>query len=149
MTAATSRQRVLAGRQRGSVTLELTILGPALLMVLGMVIAAGRITISGGAVEAAASDAARQASIARDPAAASTQARAAATTTLAQQGLHCAALDVHVDTAGFAAPVGSPAQVSAQVSCTVALADLAVPGLPGTKTLRAQFASPLDRYRER
>ena len=56
---------------------------------------------------------------------------------------------MRVDTAGFTAPVGAPAQVTARVSCVVALADLAVPGLPGTKTLRASFASPLDSYRER
>jgi Flp pilus assembly protein TadG len=136
-------------RQRGSVTLELAILGPALLALLALVIAAGRITTTGGAIEAAARDAARQASIARDPATAETSARAAATDTLSQQNLHCAALTVRVDTTGFATPIGTPAQVTARVTCVVALADLAVPGMPGSKTLRAQFASPLDRYRER
>ena len=134
---------------RGSASLELAILGPALLLLLGLVIAAGRIAVSGGAIEAAARDAARQASIARDPATAAAGARAAAADTLAEQDLRCASLTVRVDTAGFTAPVGTPAQVTARVSCVVALADLAVPGLPGTKTLRASFASPLDSYRER
>jgi Flp pilus assembly protein TadG len=134
---------------RGSASLELAILGPALLLLLGLVIAAGRIAVSGGAIEAAARDAARQASIARDPAAAATSARAAALDTLAEQDLRCATLMVRVDTAGFTAPVGASAQVTARVSCVVALADLAVPGLPGTKTLQASFASPLDSYRER
>lgn len=134
---------------RGSVTLELAILGPALLVLLGLVIAAGRITFSAGAIEAAARDAARQASIARDPATATEGARAAALDTLAEQDLRCTSVTVRVDTAGFNAPVGSPAQVTARVSCVIALSGLGVPGLPGTKTLRGSFASPLDSYRER
>lgn len=138
-----------ATQERGSVTLELAILGPALLVLLGLVVAAGRVVVAGGAIEAAARDAARQASLARDPAAAAANARAAALDTLAAQDLRCAAVTVRVDTAGFAAPVGAPAEVTARVACAVTLADLAVPGLPGTRTLRAEFASPLDRYRER
>ena len=145
-----SRASRAAGRSdQGSVTLELAILGPALLLLLGLVIAAGRIAVSGGAIEAAARDAARQASISRDPATATAGARAAALDTLAAQDLRCVSLTVRVDTAAFTAPVGAPAQVTAQVSCVVALTDLAVPGLPGTKTLQASFASPLDSYRER
>ena len=73
----------------------------------------------------------------------------AAADTLAHQGLRCASLTVSVDTTGFAVPVGSPAQVSTRVTCVVALSDIGVPGMPGSKTLRAQFASPLDRFRER
>jgi Flp pilus assembly protein TadG len=145
-----SRASPAASRtDRGSVTLELAILGPALLLLLGLVIAAGRIAVSGGAIEAAARDAARQASISRDPATATAGARAAALDTLAEQGLRCTSLTVRLDTAAFTAPVGAPAQVTARVSCVVALTDLAVPGLPGTKTLQASFASPLDSYRER
>jgi Flp pilus assembly protein TadG len=135
--------------QRGSVTLEVAILGPALLLLLGLVIVVGRISLSGGAIEAAARDAARQASIARDPTSAARDARSAAADTLTHQGLRCASLTVSVNTAGFAVPVGTPAQVSARVSCVVALSDIGVPGMPGQKTLRAQFASPLDRFRER
>jgi Flp pilus assembly protein TadG len=141
--------RGATGVDRGSASLELAILGPALLLLLGLVIAAGRIAVSGGAIEAAARDAARQASIARDPASAATSARAAAVDTLTEQDLRCTSLTVRVDTSGFRAPLGAPAQVSARVSCVVALSDLAVPGMPGTKTLHASFASPLDSYRER
>ena len=146
---ASSASRAAGRTDPGSVTLELAILGPALLLLLGLVIAAGRIAVTGGAIEAAARDAARQASISRDPATAAAAARAAALDTLAEQDLRCTSLTVSVDTAAFASPVGAPAQVIARVSCVVALTDLAVPGLPGTKTLRASFASPLDSYRER
>jgi Flp pilus assembly protein TadG len=149
LVRASSASRAAGRTDRGSVTLELAILGPALLLLLGLVIAAGRIAVSGGAIEAAARDAARQASISRDPATATAGARAAALDTLAEQDLRCTSLTVRVDTAAFTAPVGAPAQVTASVSCVVSLTDLAVPGLPGTKTLQASFASPLDSYRER
>ncbi len=136
-------------KDRGSATLELAILAPVLLVLLALVIAAGRIATSAGAIEAAARDAAREASLARDATTAQHRARSAATGTLSRQGLNCAALTVTLDTAGFAAPVGTSAEVNARVTCVVTLSDLGVPALPGSKTLRAQFASPLDRYRER
>ena len=133
----------------GSVTLELAILGPALLLLLGLVVAAGRIEVAGAAVEQAASAAAREASIARSAPAARAAATSSARQSLREQGIDCAGLDVTVDTAGFAVAAGLPARVDVSVVCSVPLSDLAVPGLPGSRTMRAQMASPLDRYRSR
>lgn len=133
----------------GSATLELAILAPALLALLGLVIAAGRIEVAGGAVEQAASAAAREASIARTGSAARVVATQSARDSLRSQGIACGVLDVVVDTSGFAVAAGLPAQVEVSVACTVPLSDLAVPGMPGTRTMRAQMASPLDRYRSR
>lgn len=133
----------------GSATLELAILAPALLALLGLVIAAGRIEVAGGAVEQAASAAAREASIARTGSAARVVATQSARISLRSQGITCGVLDVVVDTSGFAEASGLPAQVEVSVACTVPLSDLAVPGMPGTRTMRAQMASPLDRYRSR
>ena len=116
MTVATRPSRP---RTRGSITLELTILAPAVLALLGLVIVAGRIEIAGGAVEQASAAAAREASLARSPEAARQAATRAAMDNLNGQDLHCTDLTVIVDTAGFAVPVGSPAHVSARVSCTV------------------------------
>lgn len=134
---------------RGSVALELTVLTPGLLLLIALVIVAGRVSLAGTAVDGAARDASRQASIARTAPVAAREASAAATATLARQGLQCAAMEVTVDTAGFRAPVGSPASTSATVSCTVRLSDVGFPGLPGTRTVSASFTSPLDRYRAR
>ena len=145
MTAATNRAR----RDVGSITLELTILAPAVLALLGLVIVAGRIEIAGGAVEQASAAAAREASLARSPEAARQAAIQAARDNLNGQDLHCAELVVVIDTAGFAVPVGSPAYVSARVSCTVELGDISVPGTPGSRTLTAETQSTLDRYRSR
>ena len=111
-------------------------------------IAAGRTSVAQGSVDAAARDAARQASIARSPAAALAAAQLSAQAALSQDGLDCAPV-VDVGTAGFGSPLGQPAQVSATVTCTVPLADLIVPGLPGSETLRSTFTSPLDPYRGR
>jgi hypothetical protein len=75
---------------------------------------------------------------------------------LAQDGLHCSpAATVTVDTngggglPGFQAQVGQPAAVSATVTCDVSLAQIVVPGLPGSRTITETFVSPLDPYRER
>ena len=71
-----------------------------------------------------------------------------------QDGLRCVVETVNVDTGeqngtGFAIQAGTAATVSATVSCTVPLSDLALPGLPGSHTITATFDSPLDVYRQR
>ena len=145
---AQSRLRLGSGGQRGSATLELAILAPALLALIGFAVLAGRIVVADGAVEQAAAAAAREASLARTPTAARTAADTAAADALRQQGITCTPLTVSVDTAGFAVPVGVPAQVSATVSCTLALGDLGVPGLPA-RTHTETMTSPLDTWRGR
>ncbi|GAA3120139.1 hypothetical protein GCM10010466_08710 [Planomonospora alba] len=121
----------------------------ALVLVLLFGAAAGRVAVVTAAVEAAARDAARQASISRAGSAAGAKARESAQESLRSQGVSCMSVDVRVDTGGFGRPVGTPATVSASVSCTVPLSDLAFPGLPGSVVRRATFTSPLDPYRGR
>ncbi len=133
---------------RGNAALEIVILGPVLLFLFGLLIAAGRTSIAQGSVAAAARDAARQASISRDPAAARAAALASAQQALSQDSIDCTPV-VTVDTGGFAVAVGRPARVTARVTCQVPLADLLVPGMPGSRTLRASFTSPLDPFRAR
>jgi Flp pilus assembly protein TadG len=136
-------------RDPGSVTLELAILTPGVLILLGLAIVAGRITVAGAAVEQASAAAAREASLARSPTEARAAATRVATTSLSERNLRCAGMHVTVDTTGFATHVGNPAQVEATVTCTVPLAALAVPGLPGSRTLTSSTTSVLDRYRSR
>ena len=62
----------------GNAALELVILAPVILFLLGLVIAAGRTSVAQGSVAAAARDAARQASISLTPAAAQTAAMSSA-----------------------------------------------------------------------
>lgn len=136
-------------RERGSATLELAIIAPALLLVLGLVVLAGRVQVAAGAVEHAATIAAREASLARTATSAQSTATTAATRELAAQDIQCATSSVTVDATGFATALGQPATVTTSVTCTISFADLAVPGLPGSRTLTATATSPLDRFRAR
>ncbi|WP_327586972.1 pilus assembly protein [Nonomuraea sp. NBC_00507] len=133
-------------RERGNATLEAVMLAPALVAILALAIAAGRVGLAHSAVEAAARDAARQASIARDPAQAQAAATASATDTLVQQGLDCSPT-VQVDASGLSRAIGTNATVNADVTCDVALSGLLLPGMPGTVTVTATFASPVDPFR--
>ena len=54
-----------------------------------------------------------------------------------------------MDTRAFALPVGQPGAVEVTVRCAVPLADLLLPGVPGTVLVEAQASSTLDRYRGR
>ena len=150
VAASTRGGRSRAGRaDQGNASLELVILAPILLALLSLVIAAGRTTVAQGSVDAAAHDAARQASIALTPASAQTAGLVSARAAILQDGLDCSPV-VEIDTSQFTSlPVGQPAAVTAVVSCAVPLASLALPGLPGTARLSARFTSPLDTYRSR
>lgn len=135
-------------RDAGTAALELVILAPVILFLLGLVIAAGRTSVAQGSVAAAARDAARQASISLTPGAAQTAALTSARAALGQDGLNCNPV-VTVNVTGFGVPVGEPATVQATVRCRVSLSSLLVPGMPGSRTLNATFTSPLDPYRGR
>ena len=135
--------------ERGAASVELAVLAPALLLLLSFAVFAGRTQIADNAVEEAARTAAREASLARDAATATSLAGSQAQDTLAAQDLRCQATTVDVDTAGFTGPPGQPGDVTVSIACTIAMGDLLAPGLPGAVTVQASFTSPLDAYRER
>jgi len=141
--------------ERGSITVELAGLAPALLLILLLVIAAMRVTVAGGRVDSAARDAARAASLTRTPGQASLAAGQSAARSLTSAHVACTRLAVTVDTAGFAAPSGvvgaggTGGTVGVQISCAVDLADVAIPGVPGSMTMTASYTAPLDPYRAR
>lgn len=137
------------GSERGLASLELAVIAIGLLLLFGLLAAAGRIAQAESAVDEAAADAARQASLARTVSAAQTAATSSALRTLRQQGLQCNNLQVQLDTSAFGTRVGTDANITATVSCPVALSDLALPGLPGQKIVSATWVSPLDTIRER
>lgn len=141
--------RPLRRNERGSAAIEAAIGVPAFLLFVALIIGAGRVAIARQAVEAAAAEAARSASIERTQSAAARTAADAAAATLSNQQLQCLSTVVAVDTSGFAVPVGTPASVSATVTCVVNLGDISVPGLPGSLTITETVTSPLDTYRGR
>jgi hypothetical protein len=104
--------------------------------------------MASAAITGVAGIAARDASLARSPAQARAAAESSAKATLAAQDLHCQGSPVvAVDTSGFAAPPGTLASITVDVTCVVVLNGLNVPGLPSTRTVDAQALSPLDSYR--
>ena len=135
--------------ETGSAALEAAVGLPAFLLFVALVILAGRLAIATQAVQSSASEAARVASIARTQGAASSAASSAATSSLANQNVNCVRSAVTLDTTGFGAPVGTPAQVTATVRCVVNVADLSLPGVPGTRTVTGTASSPIDTFRER
>ena len=135
--------------QRGSVTVELALVVPALVLVLGLLVAGGRIWFARTSVTEAAQTAARSASLARTAAAATVAGRDAGQASLSTAGLRCSATTVQVTTAAFAVPVGTPATVRAEVRCTVPLDDVVLPGLAGSLLLTGHGAAALDTYRSR
>ena len=151
-----SRTKLLApirlarsGRERGSATVEMTLVAPALLALFALMVLAGRIVLAGATIEQVAAGGARAASLARSPADAASAAQSEVRRSIDEQHLHCQTVTVTVDTSGFAAPLGQPASVGVQVSCQVRLADLTLPGLPASRILSARAVSPLDPYRGR
>lgn len=136
--------------QRGSVSIELAILTPGLLLVASLAWVVGRMEFAAAAVDHAAYTSARTASLARDDATAQLWATTSAQSTLARQELHCTSPpSITVDTSGFDEPVGEPAIVTVTISCVVDFADIALPGMPTSQLVASTYSSPLDQYRSR
>ncbi len=136
-------------RDRGSATVDIVMWAPLLVFVLLLVYWLGRYVLADFAVSEVANNAARAASIAPDAVTAQANAQLAAEQSIAEQDLRCVSLSVIVDVAEFATPIGQPAAVSVDVTCTVDNGDLAWEGIPGNPTLTASAVSPLDQYRSR
>jgi Flp pilus assembly protein TadG len=128
---------------RGSVTTEIVIIVPVAIALLCLIALVGRTSTTRQTLDGAARDAARAASVQRDPASAQQAALDTANTVLTQSGLRCTSRTVEVDTSQFRAG----GQVTAQVACEVSLSDLAMLGLPGSRRLTATATSVIDTYR--
>lgn len=130
-------------RDTGSAATELALLTPLLILVLFFVVAVGRLAHAQLLVTDAAHQAARAATTARDPATATTLARAAAATALDGHASTCRHPSVTVDTSRFR-PGGI---VAVTVDCTTTLTDVSLLRLPGQQHVTARFTAPIDVYR--
>jgi Flp pilus assembly protein TadG len=135
--------------QRGSASVELTLIVPALVLMLGLIVAGGRVWFARTTVNEAAHSAARAASLAGSAAEAATVGRSAGNHSLSTGGLRCSSSSVTVNVGAFGVPVGTPGTITAAARCRVAFADLLLRGLPGSIELTAAGASALDTYRSR
>ena len=122
-----------AGSERGTMSIEMVVLVPVLLLITMVAVAGGRIVSAQGMVEAASRDAARAASMERSVGAAS----AAANRSLAQ------ADTARANFGGFRR--GGAVRVA--VSCRVKLSDLGLVFLPGATVVRAESSAPVDQWR--
>jgi Flp pilus assembly protein TadG len=164
-------RRFVAGRcnRSGSISVEAAILLPVFLTLTSAAMTYGQSSVDQPAVDLAAANAARTASIMRTWATAQPAAEAAAEKTLTAAGINCTnakpwaapADTVQVpppppppgappppppgppDT-GFTTPEGAPATITFKVTCVVQMVGGVVP-----VTLWSKFTSPLDTYRAR
>jgi len=149
MTTHHSQPAILRD-ETGSSTIELCIYASVMFMFIAIITVAGRIAIAGDAVQSAAAEAARAASISRTAGDAQSAAAGGASAIFTNSDLECVTTNVSVDTSGFGTPVGTAATVTATVDCDVALNDLTlIPGLPGSHRITATMTSPIDTYRGR
>jgi Flp pilus assembly protein TadG len=131
------------GDEWGSVAAELVLLTPILILMLLFVVALGRLAGARLDVDGAAAQAARAASIARDPATATAMAQQTAAAALGSDHVTCAQLTVSTDTTQYA-PGGS---VAVTVTCSVAFSDLTGLRLPASQSVSSRATSVIDTYR--
>jgi Flp pilus assembly protein TadG len=126
----------------GSVALEFTLVAPALFLLIALLLAYARVTQVSATLDSGVRDAARAATTARSPAAA--QRRAYAVVHDAVGPGNCADSLVVQPIPEFVA--GRAVTITAR--CSYSVADLGLPGLPGSLSVTSSFASPLDPNRE-
>lgn len=136
------------GERGHAVALEAAVILPAMILMVALVILLARDALAHQAVGAAASQAARAASLERSPGSGRTAALSMVDSALSDAGIACHQQSVTVDLAGLSAALGTPSTVSVSVSCVVSH-DLSLPGFPATTRVSATRASPVDTHRGR
>lgn len=135
--------------ERGSATIELVLLVPALAIMLGLLVGGGRLWFARTTVNEAAQSAARAASLARSAEEAVNEGKGAGQASLGTGGLDCVNQSVSIDAGAFATSVGTPGTITSAVTCSVQFSDVFLPGMPGFIKLSASGSSALDTYRSR
>ena len=134
-TLRARRRRSTGASERGSMSVEMIVLVPVLLLIVMIAVAGGRLVSAEGMVQAAARDAARAASIERSAG----EADAAARRSLAAADTANAQCSGGVDVGGFGR--------GGTVTCRVELSDLGLVFLPGATTVTASSTAPVDTWR--
>ncbi len=129
--------------QRGSLTVELVVLTPVIVLFVLLALGFGRFELAREQVVAAARAAAEAASVVPSAGDAQSAALTAATPIVANQAHSCTQLNVSAETGDFV-PGGS---VRVIVSCQIEFADLLIPGMPGHAEVQAAVSAPIDPFR--
>jgi Flp pilus assembly protein TadG len=129
--------------QEGSLTVELVVMTPVLFILALTIVAFGRISDARQQVIEASRAGAESAAVLPSPSSAQSGAAEVAVVGMVGGGHTCAHAEVVTDVSHFY-PGG---YVTVTVTCAVSLSDLAVPGIPGSTTIRATSTAPIDPYR--
>jgi Flp pilus assembly protein TadG len=127
----------------GSLTVELVVLTPVLLVLVVASLAFGRVSEARQQVVEAARAGAEAAAILPTVGTAQWVGSMNAVIDLIGRTHTCAHVVISVDTGHFE-PAGT---VTVHVACDVLLSDLAFPGMPGSTVVGASATAPLDPYR--
>ncbi|MCY3911168.1 MAG: pilus assembly protein [bacterium] len=131
-------------REQGNSMIGLAVLTPVMAMLLFFVVAAGRVGVVESKLTTAARNAARAATQSQSASTAQVAAMTTAASTLNQLNMGChGGPQIRVRDMDLR-PGG---KVHVRVSCTVRLSDLTLLGIPGSRTVTADFTSVVDRYR--
>jgi hypothetical protein len=132
--------------QRGSAATELTLIVPGLVALMLVVVLAGRLGTAHNALVGTARDAARAATLATTADAARAAALRVADASIGAARCRDRVVDVALesDPTGRLVP-GSMVRV--ELRCVLALGDLAMVRVPGSKTVSARAVEVVDRYR--
>ena len=127
----------------GSISVELVVLTPVLMAVVLLSVVFGRLAEARQQVVEAARAGAEAAAVLPTVGTAQWVGSINSVINLIGRTHTCAHVSIAVDTSHFV-PGG---YVTAHVTCSVLLADIGFPGLPGTTTVTASATAPLDQYR--
>ena len=128
---------------RGSLTVELVVLTPILLIVAMATLVFGRVSEARQQVVEASRAGAEAAAILPTVGTAQWVGAINAVINLIGRNHTCAHVSITTDTGNFVAG----GYVTVHVSCLVLLSDLAFPGMPGSTIVQASATAPLDPYR--
>ncbi len=147
-----NRTRITSRKDRGTMTTELVLIAPVLIFAfVSLVMMAGRISDGRISLQTSAQRGARAASLAASDGPAEVEANRVIDANLNDLGVYCVggpATSVRfVDANGASVPFGPGAYVSVQLSCSVALSDLAMLSLPGSVTIQRQALELIDERR--
>ena len=131
--------------ERGVSAVEFVLITPVLIVALLFTVGLGRMADARHQIESLAANAARAASLERNTALSASRGEQMAKLSAGTLGLSCATLDVQVDITSYE-PGGV---VTARVTCQVNLRDVAMSGLPGSRTFTATSIVPIETHRSK
>lgn len=137
-----TRTRRRAFGQTGSLTVELVVLAPIVVLFALVAVGLGRVEQARQELADAARAGAEAASVVPSSGQAAVAAASAAVPALADQAHVCTSPTVDTDASLF----GPPGRVQVTVVCHVGLSDV-LPGVPGSISLQATQSAPVDPYR--